>query len=235
MIAESTMSDPAGVLDVLLGPGDLYFGDRHTRIRTLLGSCVAITLWHPVALIGGMCHYMMPTRHGRHVQPGPSTRHVPPIQPVSSIQPGRVKYGPEHHGLTGPGPHHGLTGHDLHHDPHPDPHHDPHHDLYHDLSGRYADEALQILLHEIQAAGTSPHDYQVKMFGGGNQVPGQLAIAVDVAARNIDAGLHLLADIGLEVTSMHLGGTGHREVVLDVWSGDVWVRHHERTEEMAAR
>ena len=27
---------------------------------------------------------------------------------------------------------------------------------------------------------------------------------------------------------MHLGGTGHRQVVLDVWSGDVWVRHVER-------
>jgi chemotaxis protein CheD len=167
------MTDPAGLLEVFLGPGDLYFGDRGTRIRTLLGSCVAITLWHPLMLIGGMCHYMMPTRHGR-------TQH-------------------------------------------------------HDLSGRYGDEALQILLDEIHTAGTSPHEYQVKMFGGGNQFPGHHAIAVDVAARNIDAGLHLLAEVGLELTSMHLGGTGHRQVVLDVRSGDVWVRHEERLEEMAVR
>jgi chemotaxis protein CheD len=167
------MTDPTGLLEVFLGPGDLYFGDRQTRIRTLLGSCVAITLWHPLTLIGGMCHYMMPTRHG----------------------------------------------------------HTPHHDL----SGRYGDEALQLLLDEIHAAGTSPHDYQVKMFGGGNQFPGHHAIAVDVASRNIDAGLHLLAEVGLEVTSMHLGGTGHRQVVLDVWSGDVWVRHEERLEEMAVK
>jgi chemotaxis protein CheD len=28
-------------------------------IRTLLGSCVAITAWHPARRIGGMCHYML--------------------------------------------------------------------------------------------------------------------------------------------------------------------------------
>jgi chemotaxis protein CheD len=52
-------------LDVFLGPGDLYFGDRTVRIRTLLGSCVAVTLWHPFARIGGMCHYVVPSR--RHL------------------------------------------------------------------------------------------------------------------------------------------------------------------------
>lgn len=50
------------VIDVFLTPGEFYFGDQDTRIRTVLGSCVAITLWHPVRLIGGMCHYMLPSR-----------------------------------------------------------------------------------------------------------------------------------------------------------------------------
>ncbi len=172
--------DPAGLVEVFLGPGDLYFGNRCTRIRTLLGSCVAITLWHPIALIGGMCHYMMPTR--------------------SRLGPGRE--------LTYEMP---------------------------DLSGKYADEALLILLHEIDAAATSPHDYQVKIFGGGNQFPDHTTHAVDVAARNIDAGLHLLAERGMTLTSMHLGGTGHRQVILDIWSGDVWVRHSEQVEGMALR
>jgi len=54
------MAEPDQLVEVVLGPGDLYFGDRRTRIRTLLGSCVAVTLWHPKAQIGGMCHYMMP-------------------------------------------------------------------------------------------------------------------------------------------------------------------------------
>ncbi|MEW5903323.1 MAG: chemotaxis protein CheD [Pseudomonadota bacterium] len=57
------MSDtPQHFLEIFLQPGDFYFGDRDTRIRTLLGSCVSITLWHPHKKIGGMCHYMLPTR-----------------------------------------------------------------------------------------------------------------------------------------------------------------------------
>ncbi len=48
--------------EVVLQPGEFHFGDRHTRIRTLLGSCVAITLWHPRLLIGGMCHFLLPSR-----------------------------------------------------------------------------------------------------------------------------------------------------------------------------
>jgi chemotaxis protein CheD len=50
---------------LLLMPGDLWFGsgDAHgPRLRTLLGSCVAVTLWHPARKVGGMCHYMLPER-----------------------------------------------------------------------------------------------------------------------------------------------------------------------------
>lgn len=48
--------------DVFLHPGEYAFGDGETRIRTLLGSCVAITFWHPSLQIGAMCHYLLPTR-----------------------------------------------------------------------------------------------------------------------------------------------------------------------------
>jgi chemotaxis protein CheD len=155
------MTEP--VMDVFLGPGDLYFGDASTRIRTLLGSCVAVTLWHPRARLGGMCHFVVPRRRDR--------------------------------------------GGD-----------DP-------LSGHYADEAFALLLNEIRSTATRPQDYQVKMFGGGNQFSGRPDPTLDVAARNVEAGLELLALHELRLASMHLGGTGHRQVVLDVWSGDVWVRH----------
>ena len=47
--------------DVFLLPGEFHFGDQDDRIITLLGSCVAITLWHPEKRIGGMCHYMLPS------------------------------------------------------------------------------------------------------------------------------------------------------------------------------
>lgn len=48
---------------VVLSAGDFHFGSGHTRISTLLGSCVSITLWHPRKRIGGMCHYMMAERN----------------------------------------------------------------------------------------------------------------------------------------------------------------------------
>jgi chemotaxis protein CheD len=50
------------IMEIFLQPGEWYFGDRDTRIRTLLGSCIAITLWHPRLLVGGMCHFMLPER-----------------------------------------------------------------------------------------------------------------------------------------------------------------------------
>ncbi|MBI5005494.1 MAG: chemotaxis protein CheD [Nitrosomonadales bacterium] len=56
------MHKPDHVIEIFLQPGDFYFGDRDTRIRTVLGSCVSIVCWHPQKLIGGMCHYMLPTR-----------------------------------------------------------------------------------------------------------------------------------------------------------------------------
>ncbi len=58
------MNKPPHVIEIFLDPGDFYFGDVDTRIRTILGSCVSITMWHPTRLIGGMCHYMLPSRAG---------------------------------------------------------------------------------------------------------------------------------------------------------------------------
>ena len=53
---------PASISSVVLAAGEFYFGGGTTRISTLLGSCVSITLWHPRKHIGGMCHYMMTAR-----------------------------------------------------------------------------------------------------------------------------------------------------------------------------
>jgi len=50
------------IREVFLQPGGFHFGGGRTRISTLLGSCISITLWHPARLIGGMCHFMLPTR-----------------------------------------------------------------------------------------------------------------------------------------------------------------------------
>lgn len=59
------MKKSAHTIEIFLKQGEVYFGDRDTHIRTVLGSCVAITMWHPNLLIGGMCHYMLPSRQLR--------------------------------------------------------------------------------------------------------------------------------------------------------------------------
>ena len=56
----SKVADPLEI--VTLNPGDFHFGGGHTRISTLLGSCISITLWHPKRRIGGMCHYVLAER-----------------------------------------------------------------------------------------------------------------------------------------------------------------------------
>lgn len=59
------MKKPSHIVDISLQPGEFYFGDKTTRIRTLLGSCIAITLWHPLLRVGGMCHYLLPNCNSR--------------------------------------------------------------------------------------------------------------------------------------------------------------------------
>ncbi|WP_392797324.1 chemotaxis protein CheD [Saccharospirillum sp. HFRX-2] len=44
----------------MLSPGDIWFGSGHKVVRTLLGSCIAITLWNREYALGGMCHFLLP-------------------------------------------------------------------------------------------------------------------------------------------------------------------------------
>ena len=55
--------------EIFLNPGDYAFGDEQTRIRTILGSCVAVTFWHPGYRIGAMCHYLLPARSSSQNEP----------------------------------------------------------------------------------------------------------------------------------------------------------------------
>ncbi len=50
---------PSRMSEVFLRPGEFYFGQGEVQVRTILGSCIAITLWHPQRKIGGMCHFML--------------------------------------------------------------------------------------------------------------------------------------------------------------------------------
>jgi chemotaxis protein CheD len=157
------VNPPDYVLDVFLQPGEFFFGNNDARVRTLLGSCVAITLWHPQFLLGGMCHYLLP--------------------------------GDRQNNNDGK------------------------------LDGRYADAALELFMQEIKSSGTHPSEYTVKMFGGGNQF-GQSGVGnQNIPEKNIQTGKKLLLHHGFKLSSHHLGGNGHRNVIFDIWSGNVWVQH----------
>jgi chemotaxis protein CheD len=49
-------------IDTFLYPGQFFVGDARHRVRTLLGSCVAITLWHPQLRVGAMSHFLLSSR-----------------------------------------------------------------------------------------------------------------------------------------------------------------------------
>ncbi|MBI39921.1 MAG: chemotaxis protein CheD [Leptospiraceae bacterium] len=57
-----SVKEPDFVLDIFLQPGEFFWGDATTRIRTILGSCVAICIWHPELCVGGMSHSILPRR-----------------------------------------------------------------------------------------------------------------------------------------------------------------------------
>jgi chemotaxis protein CheD len=52
--------------EVFLHPGEFHFSKAPCRLGTLLGSCIAITVWHPIQRTGGMCHIVLPGRRRPH-------------------------------------------------------------------------------------------------------------------------------------------------------------------------
>lgn len=50
------------LIDIFLPPGEFFVADGNYRIRTMLGSCVSITLWHPATRWGAMSHFLLHTR-----------------------------------------------------------------------------------------------------------------------------------------------------------------------------
>lgn len=157
------MQKPEHFVEIFLQPGELYFGDRHTRIRTLLGSCVSLVFWHPEWLIGGMCHYLLPSRMRRHAG---------------------------------------------------------------GLDGRYGDEAIELMLSQIRAAGARPEDFQIHLFGGGDMFPGiNKNKSNPVGKKNVEAARQIIAAHRLAFLNEHVEGKGHRNLVFDVWSGRVTLRH----------
>jgi chemotaxis protein CheD len=150
-----------GPRDVLLNPGDWFAGDKRHCIRTLLGSCVSITLWHPAKRIGAMSHFLLASR-------GPNQ--------------------------TGP------------------------------RDGRYGDEAMSLMLDKLDRLKVPAHECEAKIFGGGNMFPDQPSKAKTVGLRNGEAAREMLNAHRIEIVSESLFGVGHRQIIFEVCSGNVWAR-----------
>jgi chemotaxis protein CheD len=58
--SELPLDDSA--IEIFLDPGEYFVGDSGFTVRTLLGSCVSITLWHPHFKYGAMSHFLLSTR-----------------------------------------------------------------------------------------------------------------------------------------------------------------------------
>ena len=72
---------PESPREIFLNPGEYAFGAAQTRIRTLLGSCVAVTFWHPGMRIGAMCHYLLPARGPAQAGP-PEGKYAEDVIPI---------------------------------------------------------------------------------------------------------------------------------------------------------
>lgn len=151
--------DGDDVIDVFLQPGEYFVGDRGFRVRTLLGSCVSITLWEPRLRIGGMSHFLLPGR-GERGQPDP----------------------------------------------------------------RYAQDAMQLVLAELAHYGVDARACQAKLFGGGEMFLQRRCGAASVGRRNGHAARELLAACGIGLMAESLFGAGHRQIIFEIGSGDVWSR-----------
>ncbi len=164
--------ETGAAFEVYLLPGEYFVGDERYRIRTVLGSCVSITLWHRRLRIGAMSHFLLSERE------------------------------------SGP-------------DPEPAT----------ELSGRYGKDALELMVAQLRECGVPVRECEAKVFGGGTMFPSiEAGRQPGIGHRNGVAAEKLLTEYGIPVVSESLFGTGHRHILFDVASGDVWVRQGDLTE-----
>jgi chemotaxis protein CheD len=59
------MDKHAAPLQIYLMPGEIYFSELPALISTLLGSCVAVTMYNPSSRSGAICHGLLPSCRGK--------------------------------------------------------------------------------------------------------------------------------------------------------------------------
>ena len=153
----------------VIHPGDIFVAEPPTVLRTLLGSCVAITLWDPVSHAGGMCHFLLAEKE-------------PDADPWI-------------------------------------------------LNGRYADDAVLLLIEKFQQRRIPMSRLQAKLFGGSSMMPDRMRTVnkpkLAIGKKNIAKGRAILAHYGLPILGSQEGDIGHRQIELHLETGEVHVYHSE--------
>ena len=109
-------------------------------------------------------------------------------------------------------------------------------------SGLYAEGAVSLFEQAFRAARTRASDYVVKMFGGGSMFPQHSlgrscdmpcdpklspSACRDIPCRNVTQGRSIFTAHGFVISGADVGGIGSRQLIFDVWSGDVWIRRNK--------
>ena len=135
---------------VFLLPGELYFGDTARVVKTVLGSCVAVIMWHPGLGIGGMCHIVLPE--------------TPPTKAFDS-------------------------------------------------PGRFAENAVNILIEQTVRWKTNPMDYRVGLYGGGHGCDiNSDNVTNSIGSKNVRATEKALTRRNIRISEHHVGGMLFRNV-----------------------
>ena len=148
-------------LEIFLQPGEYFASGGDTRIRTLLGSCVSVTIWHPELRVGAMSHFLLAERVRRHTDGAPD--------------------------------------------------------------GRYADEGMMLMIRDLAALDVPVAGCVAKVFGGGDMFPAN-TFAGSVGRSNVLAARRMLGALNIPIVSSSVFGSGHRFIIFDIPSGDVWSR-----------
>ncbi len=91
--------------------------------------------------------------------------------------------------------------------------------------GRYGNDALRLMLGRLEQAGVPRAGCRATITGGGNMFPSQMGDGQDaIGHQNGIAARQLLQQAGIPVAYEHLFGLGHRQLLFNIGSGEVWVR-----------
>jgi chemotaxis protein CheD len=147
--------------EIYVKPGEVLFGNGAV-VKTLLGSCVSILVWHPAKRVGGMCHFVLPARGSR----------------------------------TGGGP-----------------------------DGRFAPEAMELLVRGMALYGTTPAEYRFQLYGGGNMFPEfNIVSGQRVGNQNAAAARSLVRQYSGQLEVEELGRDVYRHIAFDLDTGEVAAR-----------